>query len=195
MARTAGSTSSTERSPGAGSASDRLVALGYVVGAHGLQGALRVKLDAADLEAIAQLSELWLGESEADETARARALVRVEPGRKGEVRLQLAGLTDRGEAEALRGRRLLARAAELEALAPDELHAHQLVGCRVEDLEGREVGVVRGIWSTGAPDLLVVETADGREQFVPCAPEIMREVDLSAGRIVIDALPGLLDRD
>ncbi|NRA08688.1 MAG: 16S rRNA processing protein RimM [Myxococcales bacterium] len=195
MARTAGSTSSTERSPGARSASDRLVALGYVVGAHGMRGALRVKLEAAGIEAVAQLSELWLGESEADETALARALVRAEPGRKGEIRLQLAGLTDRGEAEALRGRRLLARAAELEDLAPDELHDHQLVGCRVEDLEGREVGVVRGIWSTGAPDLLVVETADGREQLVPCAREIMREVDLPAGRIVIDAPPGLLDRD
>ena len=101
----------------------------------------------------------------------------------------------RGEAEALRGRRRLARAAELEDLARDELHDHQLVGCRVEDLEGREVGVVRGIWSTGAPDLLVVETADGREQLIPCAREIMREVDLPAGRIVIDAPPGLLDRD
>ena len=133
MARTAGSTSSTERSPGARSASDRLVALGYVVGAHGMRGALRVKLEAAGIEAVAQLSELWLGESEADETALARALVRAEPGRKGEIRLQLAGLTDRGEAEALRGRRLLARAAELEDLAPDELHDHQLVGCRVED--------------------------------------------------------------
>ncbi|MFP8876443.1 MAG: ribosome maturation factor RimM [Myxococcota bacterium] len=195
MARTAGSTSSTERSRGASSASDRLVVLGYVVGAHGLRGILRVKLESADFEAVEQLSELWLGESEADETALAREIVRVEPGRKGEVRLQLSGLTDRGEAEALRGHRLLARAAELEAQAPDELHDHQLVGCRVVDLEGREVGVVRGIWSTGAPDLLVVETADGREQLVPCAREIMREVDLSAGRIVIDALPGLLDKD
>jgi len=195
MARTAGSTSSTERSRGASSASDRLVALGYVVGAHGLQGVLRVKLESADFEAVEQLSELWLGESEADETALAREVVRVDPGRKGEVRLQLSGLTDRGEAEALRGHRLLARAAELEAQAPDELHDHQLVGCRVEDLEGREVGVVRGIWSTGAPDLLVVETADGREQLVPCARAIMREVDLAARRIVIDALPGLLDKD
>lgn len=173
-------------------APDRLVALGYVLGAHGMRGMLRVKLQAAAFETVARLSRVWLGESEGDRSAVAWALLRAAPGRKGEVRLQLAKLTGRGEAEALRGQQVLAGAADLEAQAPGEFYDHQLVGCRVEDGEGREVGVVRGIWSTGAPDLLVVEAADGREQLIPCARDIMREVDLPAGLIVIDALPGLL---
>ena len=193
MERTGGSTSSTECAGVGPGPPDRLVVMGYVVGAHGLRGMLRVKLHSAAFETLAQLSRVWLGEGEGDSTGVEHSLLRVEPGRKGEVRLQLAGLTGREEAEGLRGQRLLARAADLEAQAPGEFYDHQLVGCRVEDREGREVGVVRGIWSTGAPDILVVEAADGREQLIPCAREIMREVDLSEGRIVIDALPGLLD--
>lgn len=193
MERTAGSTSSTERGGGGPRASDRLVALGYVVGAHGLRGMLRAKLHPAAFETLAQLSEIWLAEG--DGAAVARELLRAEPGRKGEARLQLAGLAGREEAEALRGQRLLAEAAQVEAQSPGEFYDHQLVGCRVVDGEGREVGVVRSIWSTGAPDLLVVEAADGGEHLIPCVREIMREVDLQAGRIVIDALPGLLDRD
>jgi len=193
MERTAGSTSSTEGVEGAGRAADRLIGLGYVVGAHGLRGMLRVKLHSAAFETLAQLSQVWLGEGEDDAAAEAHGLLRAEPGRGEEIRLQLSALRGRDEAEALRGKQLLASAAELEAQAPGQFYDHQLVGCRVEDREGREIGIVRGIWSTGAPDLLVVEASDGREHLIPSAREIMREVDLPAGRIVIDALPGLLD--
>ena len=194
MEQTADSTSSTERVARVGRAPDRLIGLGYVVGAHGLRGMLRVKLQSAAFETLAQLSQIWLGEGENGGAAEAYGLLRAEPGRKGEVRLQLASLRGREEAEMLRGKRLLARAVDLEAQAPGEFYDHQLVGCRVEDREGREIGVVRGIWSTGAPDLLVVAASDGREHLIPSAREIMGEVDLLAGRIVIDALPGLLDQ-
>jgi 16S rRNA processing protein RimM len=69
------------------------------------------------------------------------------------------------------------------------------VGCRVEDGAGREIGVVRGIWETGAADVLVIEDAAGREILVPAAESVLREVDLAGGRVVIDAPPGLLDLD
>ena len=86
----------------------------------------------------------------------------------------------------------MTRPDQLRRLAPGEYYQYQLVGCRVEDLQGRSVGVVRGVWETGAPDVLVIEGDDGVEQLIPCAPEILREVDAEGRRIVIDAPPGLL---
>jgi len=151
---------------------------------------LRVKLHSLDFETLAQLSTVWLAEGE--RAPVARSLLRAEPGRKGEVRLELDGLVTREDAEASRGQSLLVGAAELEVQAPDDFYDHQLVGCRVVDEREGEVGLVRRIWSTGAPDLLVVAAADGQEHLIPCAREIMREVDLPGGRIVIDAPPGLL---
>ena len=52
------------------------------------------------------------------------------------------------------------------------------------------LGVVSGIWETGAPDVLVVVDEARREHLIPAASEILREVDVAARRIVIDAPPG-----
>ena len=41
--------------------------------------------------------------------------------------------------------------------------------------------------------MLVVRSEDGRQVLVPTAREIMTEVDREARRIVIDAIPGLVD--
>jgi 16S rRNA processing protein RimM len=67
------------------------------------------------------------------------------------------------------------------------------VGCRLEGADGTVVGTVRGIWQTGAHDVLVVESDAGVERLVPAAEELLREVDLPGRRIVVEIPPGLLD--
>ena len=52
---------------------------------------------------------------------------------------------------------------------------------------------VRELLETGAHDVLVVRGEDGRDRLIPTARELMREVDLEQGRIVVVDLPGLLD--
>ena len=58
---------------------------------------------------------------------------------------------------------------------------------------GRSIGTVKEIWETGAHDVLVVEREDGRICLVPTARALMKEVDIEAGRIVVEDLPGLFD--
>ena len=58
---------------------------------------------------------------------------------------------------------------------------------------GRTIGTVKEIWETGAHDVLVVEGEDGRSCLVPTARALMKEVDVEAGRIVVEDLPGLFD--
>lgn len=114
-------------------------------------------------------------------------------GRPGEVRLQLRGVRDRESAHALRGRLVLAPAARLSPLSEGEFYWFQLVGCRVESADGRRVGRVRELWDTGAHDVLVVEGDDGRDRLIPTVRALLREIDLEAGRIVVEDLPGLLE--
>jgi len=141
------------------------------------------------------VARVLLGQTEEDPKAREYEIASVAPGRPREVRFTLVGVDDRDAADALRGQQVLARTADLEPLPPGEFYEYQLVGCRVEDLDGRAIGVVRGIWETGAPDVLVVEGSDGTEHLIPTAAEIMQEVDVAGRRIVIDAVPGLLERE
>jgi 16S rRNA processing protein RimM len=112
--------------------------------------------------------------------------------------LKLAGVDDANSAAGLRGLELLVQ----EDLAPErpggEHHPEALIGLEVIDLTtGGLVGRVRDVIPTGAADLLVI-VADPRasrdeEILVPQVADIVRSVDLEAGRIEILPPEDLLD--
>jgi 16S rRNA processing protein RimM len=114
-------------------------------------------------------------------------------GRPGEVRLALRGIADRDTAEGLKGRLVTGDPEHLSPLQEGEFYWHELIGCRVQARGGRTIGTVKEIWETGAHDVLVVEGEDGRSCLVPTARALMKEVDVKAGRIVVEDLPGLFD--
>jgi 16S rRNA processing protein RimM len=172
---------------------DGQVVLGRAVGAHGLRGELRVRLFGDGPENLARHTDVWLAVSESDSEPRTFVIKGMGSGRVREVRLALEGINDRDAALALRGLLVLGKTENLEPLQDGEYYWHQLVGCRVESREGRVVGTVREIWETGAHDVLVVESVDGSPQLISTARELVPEIDLEAGRIVVASLPGLLD--
>jgi 16S rRNA processing protein RimM len=171
----------------------RYVALGRVVGAHGLSGQIRVRCFAEGPEELLRLPRLALGESEDDAEAVAYDVGRAVPGRGREVRLALVGVDGREAAEELRGRLVMTEPGRLAALPEGEYYGYQFVGCRVEAEDGREIGVVRGIWPIGGNDLLVVEGDSGAEHLIPAVRDLLKEVDLEGRRIVVEVIPGLLD--
>lgn len=138
-------------------------------------------------------SELWLGASEHDEQAVSLTVARVEPGRPGEARLNFSGIGDRDGALALKGRLVMVPADQIERLPDGEYYEYELVGCRVEGEDGRAIGTVREVWSTGASDILLVESEGGDEHLVPIGGDFLKEVDVAGRRIVIEVIPGLLD--
>jgi len=103
-----------------------------------------------------------------------------------------AEIPDRNAAEGARGVLLHADVpADESPEDPDEFYDHQLVGLAAHDLRGDRLGEVTGLLH-GAQDLLVVTTPDGREALVPFVAALVPEVDLAAGRVVIDDRPGLV---
>lgn len=103
------------------------------------------------------------------------------------------GINDRDAADDLRGTYLVIDSAELPALAdPDEFHDHELLGLAVLTADGARVGVVDDVTHLGQ-DILVVRRDDGAEALVPFVREIVPEVDVAAGRLVITPPPGLVD--
>jgi len=174
------------------------VIVGRVVGAHGLRGELRIRVLGEMDNNLNAGAVIRLAREEGDPKAVEARVRAIGSGRRGEARLALDGVDSREAAEALRGRLVLAPAGHLEPLAEGEYYQYELIGCRVEDGEGRTLGVVQGIWETGAPDVLVVVEDGGahsakREHLIPAVGEFLREVDLEGQRIVVDVPPGLLD--
>jgi len=137
--------------------------------------------------------ELRLGDATGRPYAGEASLtVTATRGSKGGLIVHFAEVGDRNAADLLRGRTLLIAADEARPLEKDEFFFHDLVGLEVETADGRRVGRVVEIYEGGAVPYLGV--SDGsRERLLPFARALVREVDLDGRRLVIEAMPGLLD--
>ncbi|ERH15376.1 16S rRNA processing protein RimM [Actinobaculum sp. oral taxon 183 str. F0552] len=110
---------------------------------------------------------------------------------KGGTYAVFAECSDRTMAERLRGIRLTVETDEDEYVEDDAWYEHELVGLEALDPEGRTLGRVGGLETGAAQDLLLVREQDGGLVRVPLVREIVTEVDLEGGRVVIDAPGGL----
>ena len=109
---------------------------------------------------------------------------------RGRLVAKLAGVDDREAALALRGAYLQVPIDEAVSLPEGRYYWHQIIGLSVETGEGRTLGTISDILETGSNDVYVVRR-DGGELLVPALKTVIRRVDLSAGRMVVDLPPGL----
>lgn len=168
-----------------------LVAVARVAKARGLRGEV-----AADI--LTDFPERFDGLEELIAVARTggRRRLRLEGHwfHGGRVILKFEGYDTPEAAAELAGTELTVPEAEAVALEEGEFYDWQLVGCRVETVEGAAVGTVAEVlhYGGGAP-ILVIRDERGRENLVPFAESICVGVDVEGKNIRVDAPEGLLE--
>ena len=111
---------------------------------------------------------------------------------KGVLLVAFEEVPDRNAAEELRGTMLVIDSADVEPSDdPDEFHDHQLIGLTVVTVAGEHVGEVEDVLHHGQ-DLLVVKRKGQDEALIPFVKALVPDVDLEAGRLVVDPPEGLL---
>jgi 16S rRNA processing protein RimM len=167
--------------------------LGYVAGAHGVRGAVEIKLFNSESSALGPGVKVTLAErSGADPQVFEIQREAVKPG-SDRTRLWLVGVDTREAAEQLRGRELWIARADLPALADDEFYLADLIGLEVvrrrDDASFESLGKIVGVTSNTAQDLFEVRLR-GREWLLPAfAPFI---VAIEAERVIVDVHDELL---
>ncbi len=113
---------------------------------------------------------------------------------QGRVIAVFEGIYDRNIAEQLRGVLLCVDSAEVAPPDdPDEFHDHQLVGLAVVSVDGHALGEVVRIDHAAASDLIVMRRPEGADVLIPFVRQIVPEVDIAGGKVVVDLPDGLLD--
>jgi 16S rRNA processing protein RimM len=163
--------------------------MGVVEGAQGVQGLVKVRSYAQDPAAIASYGPLESGDGRVFK-ARYKGMAR------GNAILSLSGITDRDQAQALRGTELFVPRAALPVLDEEEdgfYHA-DLIGLEVRLQDGQVLGKVVQVADFGAGDLLEVRlNGQHRSLLVPFTKAVVPEVNVPQGFVVVDPPLGLLD--
>lgn len=168
----------------------RFLAVGQIVGVHGVRGELKVDLLTEDPHRFRLLKRVFLGLEGEEPVPWPLMGYRLH---KGRALLKLANCDDRTAAETLRGYLVLVPREEAIPLEEGEYFEHQILGLEVWTPVGEHLGKVVEILYTGANDVYVVHSAGParHEILIPAIEEVVLEFDLDGGRLVVELPEGL----
>ena len=106
--------------------------------------------------------------------------------------LAFEGIETRNQAETLRGAKLFIETEELDEDDDEGWYEHELVGLEAR-VGSQVVGKVAGLHTMPVQDLLVVEDADGKEILIPFVEQIVPEVNVAEGFILLTPPDGLFE--
>jgi len=166
---------------------DDLIVVGYVSGAYGIHGWVRIKPYSSDADALLNARTWWLDEPELRDVEMVSA-----KAHGGDVVAQLMGVAGRDTAEALKGATVQIPRSRFPALEKDEFYWIDLIGLTVENLQGEQIGRVEDLMDNGAHPILRVVREAGKpeekapETLIPFVDQFVKTVDQNAKRIVVD---------
>jgi 16S rRNA processing protein RimM len=162
--------------------------VGQVGRAHGIRGEVSIALRTDEPDSRFAVGARLRADRGPQEWLTVAA---VRPHRD-RLLVRFTEIADRTAAEGLRGALLSVDASSVEQSDPEEFHDHQLIGLQVVTTSGETVGTVAAVQHLPLQDLLVVAGPDA-ERLVPFVAALVPDVDLVAGTLTVDAVPGLLD--
>ena len=154
--------------------------MGRISAPYGIKGWVRIQPNTAAPRNLLSYRSWWVG-SDGDWREAAVAEAKVHDRA---VVARLEGCGDRDAAAALRGKWVAVPRAALPAARDGEYYWADLIGLRVANTAGQELGRVAGMLQTGANDVLVV--AGERERLIPFIAEVIREVDPAGGFVRVE---------
>jgi 16S rRNA processing protein RimM len=170
---------------------DDLVQVGFVSGAYGITGGIRVRPFSDDADALLHAKTWWLDKPGLHEVSVRRAKLH-----GGDVVTQLGELADRDLAEALKGAGVYIPRSQFPVLEDDEFYWSDLIGLAVENLQGESLGAVVDMMSNGPQSILRVAAVGGaepgeaesaaQERLIPFVEQFIIKVDKEAKKITVD---------
>lgn len=159
---------------------DDVVLIGRVSGLFGIKGWVKVHSYTRVREGILDYDRWKL------KVGQDWRAFEVAEGRKqaGGVVARLQGVDNRDSASILIGADIAIARSQLPKLKRGEVYWTDVVGLKVVNLEGFELGTVSHLFETGANDVMVVRGE--RERLIPYVADAIHDVDLDAGVVRVD---------
>ena len=163
-----------------------LICVGAIAGAFGVKGEVRLKSFTSIPEAIADYAPLFTekGEKKFDVVLTGEI--------KNGLSARMSGIISKEDADNLKGTRLYVPREKLPELLEDEFYHADLIGLKVQNLEGEDIGLIKSVLNHGASDLLEIKNKTEKNTIlVPFTRKIVPKVDIKNSIVIIDPPKGL----
>ena len=158
---------------------------------HGIKGEMKVFPTTDDLNRFDELASVYIEKRDGFEERKIEGVKYF----KNMVILKLEGIDRIEEAELLRNRALFVPRNDAADLDEDTFYIGDLIGMDVYLEDGSRFGVLTEVLETGANDVYEIKREKGDTVLIPAIKDCVRDVDVSAGRMTIHLLPGLIEEE
>ncbi|MED3688881.1 ribosome maturation factor RimM [Peribacillus butanolivorans] len=166
--------------------------VGKIVNTHGLLGEVRV-ISSTDFPEKRYKVGNTLYLFRETEKKPLPLIIRSHRNHKNFNLLTFENYYNVGQVEAFRNGVLKIKEAQLGKLDEGEFYFHEIIGCSVFTDEGVEIGEIIEVLTPGANDVWVIKKAGSKDILIPYIDQIVKEVDISAKKVIITPMEGLLD--
>jgi len=166
--------------------------IGMIVAPQGLRGEVRVNPSSDFPDRFLTPGVRWLQTKNEIPNEIKLTAGRKIPGKSIYV-VSFEGINNREKAELLIGKKLLVDSIKRPKLKKGEFHLLELVGLSIRiSIDGPEIGRVTNLTHAGN-DLLEVKLSTGKKVLIPFVKEIVPEININEGWLLISPPPGLLE--
>jgi len=160
---------------------EQQISVGKISGVFGIKGWVKVFSFTDPRENILTYSPWLLKKGDESKTLNV-----VDGQLQGKtIVAQLDGINDRDQAASLMGWDVFIRQDQLPKTGKNEYYWSELIGLKVETIDGIQLGVVDSLLETGANDVIIVQGE--RERVIPFLQgQTITKIDLDAGIIIVD---------
>jgi 16S rRNA processing protein RimM len=162
-----------------------MICVGRIAAPHGVRGAVKIQSFTQRTDDVAAYGPL------SDEAGSRRFALTIVGRAQDMLIATLEGVTDRNQAERLKGTGLYVPRDRLPPAAADEFYHADLVGLAAVAPDGTPLGRVAALHNFGAGDVIEIARDGGGATLVPFTRRAVPTVDVAAGRVVVDAPAGL----
>ncbi len=167
---------------------DNYLRVGVITTTHGIRGEVKVFPTTDDPQRFLDLKRIFL------DTGKDTLPLEIEGVKffKKLVILKFKGIDNINDIEKYRGKDLLILREDAVKLEEGEYFIFDLIDSEVFLEDGGKLGVLTEIMATGANDVYVVQTPEGKEVLIPSIKDCILDIDAENKRITVHLLNGMI---
>ncbi len=166
---------------------DNMVNIGKIASAVGIKGEVKVLSYSGRLHRYAVGNSLCVGDA-----FREFVIENVRFAKKSPV-IKFIDIDDRSAAENMRGAEIYIKESDLEELPEGEFYIRDLIGMKVVDTKGENIGELVNVIQNTAQDIYEVRVGNGRSILIPLVDEIVKNIDATKRLITVDLIEGMME--